>query len=778
MNIFRSARNLRVLGAVTAGLLLLLLPGAFAAPPELPVQPFGPGEVRLLDGPFRHAQDLDAAYLLSLEPDRLLAGFRKEAGLPAKAEAYGGWERQGVAGHSAGHYLSACAYMAKAAGDARFCERAAHMVDELAACQQANGNGYVAAIPGGKAVFEKVARGEIASQGFDLNGSWVPWYTLHKLFAGLRDTYRLCGNEKALAVARGLADWAIETTKNLTDEQWQTMLACEHGGMNEVLADLAADTGEAKYLDLARKFYHRAVLDPLAGGRDELQGKHANTQFPKIIGCERIHELTGESPFGAVPPFFWETVTHSHTYAIGGNSDDEHFGAPGKLNDRLGKNTCETCNTYNMVKLTDLLFRRGARADLADYAERALWNHLLASQNPDDGMVLYYLTLKPGGQKTFMTPFDSFTCCSGTGMENHARYGVPLYARDAAGVYVNQFIASELNWADKGLRLRLDTELPKSGAVRITVGAKVPVTAALRIRHPHWVPGPLAFAVNGNEALVSPGPGGYAELRREWKDGDVVTFELPLALRTEPMPDNPKRVAVFCGPVVLAADLGTEADNRELPVLVTDGRPVADWLKPVAGEALAFRTEGVGRPGDLTLTPFHSFHGRRHTVYLDLYTEDEWNAESARRRVEEARLRDIEERTVDRIRIGEMQPERDHNLKGEKTGVGDWQGRKWRHATDGGWFAFDLKVTPDAPQDLVVTYWGSDEGARTFDLLVNGKKLATQTLNNDKPGVFFDMAYPLPERLLKGKKKITVRFQAHPGNFAGGIFDARVMKRK
>jgi len=244
------------------------------------------------------------------------------------------------------------------------------------------------------------------------------------------------------------------------------------------------------------------------------------------------------------------------------------------------------------------------------------------------------------------------------------------------------------------------------------------------------------------------------------------------------MPDNPNRVAVFHGPVVLAADLGTEAENRELPVLVTDGRPVSDWLKPVAGETLTFRTEGAGRPEDLTLTPFHSFHGRRHTVYLDLYTEDEWRAEETRRRAEEARLHDIEERTVDRVRIGEMQPERDHNLEGDNTGAGDWQGRKWRHATDGGWFAFDLQTAPDASQDLVVTYWGSETGARTFDVLVDGQKLATQTLDNDKPGEFFDTAYPLPEKLLKGKKKITVRFQAHPGNFAGGIFDARIMRKK
>ncbi|NLF58172.1 MAG: hypothetical protein GX580_11085 [Candidatus Hydrogenedens sp.] len=740
-----------------------------------PVSAFDPGAVRLLDGPFRHAQDLDAAYLLTLEPDRLLAWFRKDAGLAPKAEPYGGWEQQGVAGHSAGHYLSACAYMFQATGDARFRERTAYMVEELALCQEANGNGYVAAIPGGKEVFEKVARGEIASQGFDLNGSWVPWYTLHKLLAGLRDVHLLCGNGKALAVARGLGDWAEETTRNLTDEQWQKMLACEHGGMNEVLADLGAITGEAKYPALAEKFYHRAVLDPLAEGRDELEGKHANTQFPKIIGCERIHQLTGAEPFATIPPFFWETVTHSHSYATGGNSDDEHFGAPGKLSGRLGANTCETCNTYNMLKLTGMLFQRGARANLADYQERALWNHILASQNPDDGMVLYYLTLKPGGQKTFMTPFDSFTCCSGTGMENHARYGVSLYYHDADALYVNQFIASEVNWKEKGLRLRLDTELPKSGAVRLTVGAEKPVTAALRIRHPYWAAGSVAFLVNGEGAAVSDAPG-YAEISREWRDGDTVTFDLPLAMRLEAMPDNPKRVAAFYGPVLLAGDLGTAEEARELPVFVTDGRPVTDWLKPVAGAPLAFRTVGAGRPGEVTFTPFHSFHGRRHLVYLDLYTEAEWQAEESRRRAEEARLRELEARTVDLLKIGEMQPERDHNLTGERTGVGDWQGRKWRHATDGGWFAFDLKVLPETKMELVVTYWGSETGARTFDLLVDGEKMATQTLNMDRPGEFFDVAYPLPMEFTRGKDKVNVKFQGHPGNFAGGAFGVRMMR--
>ncbi|HQT90519.1 MAG TPA: glycoside hydrolase family 127 protein, partial [Candidatus Kryptobacter bacterium] len=354
------------------------------------VVPFAPGDVRLLPGPFRHAMEMDSSYLLSLEPDRFLSWFRKDAGLKPKAPVYGGWESEGLAGHSLGHYLSACSRMYRDTGNREFLKRVSYIVDQLDECQKANGNGYVAAIPGGKELFAKVSRGEIESAGFNLNGGWSPWYTIHKLFAGLRDGYLYCGNEKAKRVMVRLADWVYETTKILDEAQWQKMLICEYGGMNELMADVYAITGNTRYLTLAEQFYDHRVLDPLAEGQDDLPGLHANTQFPKIIGAERIYELTGDAKYDSIARFFWKTVVYHHSYVTGGNSDGEYFGPPDTLNDYLNSNTSESCNTYNMLKLTRHLFCHYPLAQYPDYYERAVWNHILASQKPADGMVCYY----------------------------------------------------------------------------------------------------------------------------------------------------------------------------------------------------------------------------------------------------------------------------------------------------------------------------------------------------------------------------------------------------
>lgn len=624
-------------------------------------------DVRLREGQFQHAQQKDANYLLSLEPDRLAAWFRKEAGLPPKGEVYGGWEIKGVAGHSAGHYLSACSMMWQATGDHRFLERVHYMVSELTLCQQANGNGYVAAIPGGKEAFARVARGEIVTEPFYLNDVWVPWYTMHKVFAGLRDAYLFCDNTNALQVARGLADWTIATTRNLSERQWQKMLDCEHGGMNEVLADLYAITGEAKYLGLAKKFCHRAVLDPLAAHHDQLAGQHANTQIPKLTGCARLYELTGEERFGSASQFFWETVTRHHTYVTGGNSDDERFGKPDRLNDRLSDKTAESCNTYNMLKLTQALFCREPGAALADYYERALWNHILASQNPDDGLVCYYLPLRPGARKNFMSPFDSFACCTGTGMENHARYGEAVYFHSAETLYVNQFIASELNWRAKGMRIRQETDFPNSGRVRLVIACEKPVNATLQIRRPFWAVGDFKINLNGRKLNVTSTPQSYIPIEREWKDADLVEIELPLSIRSEAMPDNPNRIAICYGPIVLAADLGPAKQDRVAPVLVSSGKsslldktptvamvsipeqrlipliianqlPASRWVKPAPGEPLAFRTVGVGRPADFDLLPYYQIHDHRYSVYLDLCTEKQWKVRESSYRAEQRRL--------------------------------------------------------------------------------------------------------------------------------------------
>lgn len=746
--------------------------------PAVPIraQTFEPKQVVLLDGPFKRAMELDEKWLLSLEPDRLLCRYREEAGLAPKGASYGGWESQGIAGHSLGHYLTACSLMYQDTGDKRFLDRVNYIVNELAECQRANTNGFLGAMPNGRKVFAEISRGEIRSAGFDLNGSWVPWYNLHKLYAGLIDAYRYCDNAQALEVVTRFADWADETTKNLTDAQWQRMLACEFGGMNESLADLYALTGNPKYLELAKKFNHRAILDPLAAGRDELPGKHANTQIPKIIGAARLYELTGDPKFAAIARNFYEIVLTNHTYVTGGNSDGEHFGPSGKLDRRLGVSTTETCNTYNMLKLNRALFTFTPRAEYGDYYERALWNHILASQHPEDGRVTYFLTLRPGEVKKFLGP-EEFTCCNGSGMENHARYGEAIYFHSADGLWVNQFLASEVTWKEKGLRVRQETDFPNTAATKLRISAEKPVKLALYIRQPFWATNGFSVKINGRELEDAGTMGGYATIDREWKNGDVVDVGMPFSLRTEAMPDNPNRIAIFDGPILLAGDIGAVDSQNPVPVFVTDGEPLSSWLHPVAGKRLTYRTEGVGRPVDLELKPFYATYDRRHSVYWEVFTESGWKAREEEYKAEQQRLKEIEANSADLFAIGEMQAERDHNVQSEKSGAVEFNGRKLRHAWDGGWFSFEVAVATNAPSDLVITYWGSETGDRKFDLLVEGEKIATTSLHQDKPEQFWDKVYPLPEALTMGKQKVTVKFQAHPGNFAGGVFGVRVVRR-
>jgi DUF1680 family protein len=746
----------------------------------LEAQEFPLEDVRLLDGPFKAAMLRDSAYLLRLDPDRLLSGFRKEAGLTPKAKAYGGWESMTIAGHSLGHYLSACALMFASTGDARFRERVNYIVSELDACQRANGNGYVAAIPNGKKIFHEISAGDIRVKPFDLNGGWVPWYTLHKLFAGLLEVHRHFQNTNALDVAVKLADWADATVADLTEDQFQHMLGCEHGGMNEVLAELYARTGNEKYLRLSRRFHHKAVLEPLAQREDHLQGLHANTQIPKLIGLARRYELTGDVADKTAAEFFWDRVVHHHSYVNGGNSDGERFGPPDKLNNRLSDNMSETCNTYNMLKLTRHLFEWHTSAEYADYYERALYNHILASQDPDDGMVCYYVPLRAGSQKEYSKPFDSFWCCVGTGMENHAKYGEAIYFHNDNAIWVNLFIPSELTWREQRVSLRQETSYPEAGKVSFAVKAPRPVSFSLRLRYPGWAQG-VSVSVNGQPQRVEAKPGSFIELERTWKNGDRVELTIPMSLRLEALPDNPRRVAILYGPTVLAGDLGAEAHSETVslvPAFVAEGNEPSQWMKPVAAEPLTFRTTNTGRPGDVTLYPFYRMHHKRYAVYWDLLNEQQWTEREANYTKELERLRRLEAATIDFVQPGETQTEKAHNLQGERTEAGENAGRKWRHAAEGGWVSFDLKALPDGPLALVCSYWGGESGPRNFDILVDGKKIAAQSLHNDKPGEFFDVTYAIPPELTRGKNKITIRFQAQPGNFAGGFYGLRVIRNE
>jgi DUF1680 family protein len=735
-------------------------------------------DVKLLEGPFNHAMQRDVDYLLQLDPDRLLHRFRLFAGLTPKAAIYTGWESETLSGHTLGHYLSACAMYYAATGDVRFKEKTDYVVEELALCQAARKTGYVGSIPREDSVWNEVSKGNIRTAGFDLNGLWSPWYTLHKVFSGLLDAYLYANNEKAKEVVIRFADWTDRITAGLNDEQLQKMLACEFGGMNDALLNIYAITGNKKYLTVADRFYHKAIMDPLAEQKDQLSGKHSNTQIPKIIGAARRYELTQDAKDKTISEFFWNTVVNHHTYVMGGNSEYEYLTEAGKLNNHLSQNTAETCNTYNMMKLTRHLFTWKPHADLFNFYERALYNNILSSQHPQTGMMCYFTPLRMGAKKDFSTPFDSFWCCVGSGIENHVKYGEAIYNRGKDGsVYVNLFIASTLTWKEKNITITQQTAFPQSESVLLSVTTSKPQKFTLRIRKPEWV-NDAQFMIN--KKIIQPAleANGYWSIARTWKKGDHVEIVLPMKLHTQPMPDNANRVAVLYGPIVLAGDLGTAKPDpvKGIPVFINEHKPVNDWVLAADTKNLIFKTKDVSTTGTITFSPLYQFTDHYYSVYWDQFTTQSWAQQQAAYEAEKERLKKLEERTIDVLRLGEMQPERDHHVTGEKTVSGEDNDRTYRDADERGWFSFQMKVVPDTKNTLMLTYWGSERGRKMFDIFVDDVKIGTQELNSNDPGKFFDVHYVLVPELIKNKATITVKLVALPGKRVGALYGARVVR--
>src|SRR6266849_3796331 len=542
--------------------------------------------VRLTGGPLKHAQDLDAEYLLKRKTDRMLVYYRKRAGLEPKAQGYGGWDGDGrnLTGHIGGHYLSAVSLMYAATGDSRFKERADYIVKELKDVQDKNGDGYLGALQDaqgqdGRKKFNELAEGNIRSSFFDLNGLWSPWYTLHKTYAGLRDAYRFTGNRTALELEIKYAAWAETILSKLDEAQTQKMLNTEFGGMNEVLADLYADTGDKRWLDLSHHFDHHAVLDPLARREDILAGLHGNTQAPKLLGYLERYIYAGDKKDGAASEFFWDAVALHHSYATGGHGRDEYFGPPDKLGDRVEGRTDESCNVYNMLKMTRRLFSIHPDIKYAEFEERALFNHVLGSIDPEEGRTCYMVPVGRGVQHEYQEMFRGFTCCVGSGMESHGLHGDGIYYESGDRLWVNLYAPSTANWQSAGVGITMDTSFPEGDAATLKLTLQKPKQFTLALRRPSWAGTGFTVQVNGTVVKDLSQPGSYVELKRTWKNGDTVALALPKTLRVEATPDNPSRVAMMWGPLVLAGDLGPEPERRSwqtasIPALVTAERPV------------------------------------------------------------------------------------------------------------------------------------------------------------------------------------------------------------
>ena len=743
-------------------------PHAQAAPPTDVLYPFTLSQVHLSDGLWKTEREADRKYLHDLDSERMLLNFRTNAGLPTgNAKPLGGWEAPTgeLRGHFVGHYLSAVALMYAATGDTALKTKGDYLVAELAKCQKATGTGYLSAFP--TTFFDRLEAGK---------NVWAPYYTIHKIMAGMVDMYRLAGNKEALTVALGMADYFEQRNASVSDAGMKIVQRNEFGGMANVLYDLYAIAHRPADLQLAHRFDQQSFLGPLMHDQDDLTGIHANTHIPKVLGAARRYEIVGDDEYRKATAFFWDRVADHRSYATGGSNKGESWGDPDRLAGTLTSNNQETCTTYNMLKVTRDLIRWTGDPKYADYYERAFFNGILPAQNPNNGMMIYYLPLAARNKKNWGTPNNDFWCCYGTGVEQFAKLNDSIYFHDKGdGLYVNLYTASDVTWPERGLRVEQQTRFPDADTSTFVVHAAQPTAMALHMHVPSWTTG-YTVSLNGKPLPVVARPSTYAVIDRKWREGDRLAVTLPMRLHSEPMPDDPTMKAVLYGPIVLAGEM--DAGTPLTPDTGTTGflrEPAPDassWLKPVPGSPLTFVT--TGQKTDLTFVPLYRIIDQPFGVYWTMLAPGSPRAAAidAGLAAESAARREYQARIIDRVIPGDSKSEADHRLVSERSGSGPFGGGMYRDGQ--GFFQWNLKTLPGVPGVLSCTYWGDDAG-RTFDIIVNGRTIATETLDHYKPGKMYTVAYTIPADL-PANNTITVRFVAHPGSIAGGVFGVATLK--
>lgn len=764
---------------------------------------FPASDVKLLPGPFQHARDLNLETLLQYDVDRLLNPYRKEAGLPEKAPSYSNWD--GLDGHVGGHYVSAMA-MNAATGNPECQKRLDYILSELKICQEANakkhpdwGKGYLGGVPKSAEIWATFKNGDFKA----FRAAWVPWYNVHKMYSGLRDAWLYTGSELAKTLFLNFCDWGIQITQSLSDAQMQNMLDIEHGGMNEIFADAYQMTGNTAYLNAAQRFSHQAILDPLSLHQDKLDNKHANTQVPKAVGFQRIAELSHDEKYHQAGSFFWETVTGTRSLAFGGNSRREFFPSVNASRDFVHDvEGPESCNSYNMLKLTEDLFRVNPSAHYIDYYEKTLYNHILSTQHPKHGGYVYFTPARPRHYRVYSTPNQGMWCCVGSGMENHGKYNQMIYTQQKDSLFLNLFIASELNWKKKGIVLQQQTQFPneEQSKVVITAGSG---HFTLMVRYPGWVKaGALQIRVNNKKVAFSAQPSSYIAIKRMWKKGDVVHIQLPMHNSIEHLPNVPEYIAIKHGPILLAAKTGTEnlkglladdgrwahiAHGERLPIdqapiiLEDDLAKIGEKLTPIQGQPLTFEAPNlnmINTGSKLTFEPFYRIHDARYMMYWMALSSKQYRSylDSIAALEQEKLL--LQKRTIDFVAPGEQQPEVDHAMQSEQSRKGSFMDEFWRDATNGGYFSYQLATNGETDLSLRVRYWGAEWGNRQFDIYIDGDKLLTE--NNTgrwNQSQFQEIEYAIPASMLQGKTQVRVKFQALSQHTAGAVYYLRLLRK-
>lgn len=766
-------------------------------------------DIRITDGQFKHIQELDHQYLLTLEPDRLLSWFRREAGLTPKAQPYPFWESEDVwgggplAGHILGFYMSSMSMMYQTTADNMILERLRYVVDELKKCQDAHGDGYLLATINGKQVFEEVVNRDFRTSNPMINRTWEPVYIMNKIMLGLYNVYTLCEIKEAKPILTKMADWfGYKVLDTLDHENIQKLLVCEHGSINESYIDVYSITGDKKYLEWAKQLNDEDMWVPLSKGEDILNGWHANTQIPKFTGFNSVYRYTNDKAYNDAAQLFWDIVVNKHTWANGGNSTGEHFFEESMFEKKVPQyGGPESCNSVNMMRLTESLYQTDARPDRIDYYERVLYNHILANFDPEEGMCCYYTSMRPGHYKIYGTRYHSFWCCTGTGFEAPAKFGQMIYAYDDNSLYVNMFIPSQVAWKQKGVTLNQSTRFPDENNSKLTIKTSAGKSFELKIRKPDWVEdGGFTIKINGKRIKTIVSPNGYINLSRQWNDGDQIEIELAPKLKVEPLKQSKRYYAVSYGPVVLGTQIGNKnickdefRHNRktvadimipmsDTPVLIGSVDQIKKDIKRIPGNEIAFLYKpSQGR--EIVFIPYNRIHFNRYALYM-IHVNDieEYKNTVADETTFHENRHEADIINVDRVIIGDADSEKMHKMETVNSVSGKYnKTSSWRRAHNGGYFMYNLKSLPEERQSLFLNFCVNDQDELIFDILIDGKLVKTYNHNKETSNLatkIYTEYIPVPFELTKGKKDITVKIAAKLKNKTGDILDIRLVKKE